>query len=318
VSRKISRTRRVLLTVVVTLTALAVGVAVAMGTMGSSPATPKLQSSAHGALSESNSLNGGAILSASNLAPGGSVEGEVTIGNTGTGTGSLSLSTARLSDSRGPGGGALSKALDLEVTDVTAGSDLPIYSGKLGAMPVSRLVTLTSGDERTYRFVATLADTGTARSGSPADNVYQHASIRVDYMWTLSSSDAPSCGDLMRGDSDANRLVGTSAGDRILGRAGADVIRGRAGADCALGGAGPDSLHGGRENDRLRGGRGSDRIGGGGGRDVLLGGRGSDVLNARDWRHDKVRCGAGHRDVAFVDSQDAVRRCEIVHRRAAR
>jgi hypothetical protein len=267
-------------------------------------AAPKARSFVTGALSVSNSRDGAAILTAANMAPGGSVGGTVTIRNTGTIPGSLSISASHLSDAPGPNGGALSEALDLRVVDTTSGSDAVVYAGKLGPMPELDLVTLPSGDARTYRFTATLPDGGTPPSATTADNAYQSASVTVDYDWTLAEAGARRCGNELSGDSHRNRLIGTMAGDRLLGKGGADLLRGRDAADCVSGGGGPD---------RLYGGGGPDRLYGGGGPDRLHGGRGADLIGARDGSPDLVKCGAGH-DRAAVDRHDQVRRCEVVER----
>src|SRR6476646_7908051 len=91
----------------------------------------------------------------------------------------------------------------------------------------------------------------------------------------------------------------------------ANVIRGGRGDDVLRGGAGDDRLSGGSGNDRLSDDRGSDR---------MSGGAGDDRINARDARrtHDRrdvVDCGAGD-DTALVDSDDVVRHCEHVLRKA--
>jgi Ca2+-binding RTX toxin-like protein len=306
---------------------LAVGAAAAVLIAGQSTAAPQLRSSAHGAISKSNSRDGRAIFTAQNLAPGGSVSGSVTIGNTGSAPGSLVLSAADLSDSPGVQGGILSSALDLRVTDVTAGSDLSIYSGKLGDMPEQRLVTLMPGDQRTYRFVASLPDGGEPASDGSGDNAFQQASASVDYRWTLAQVAAgPRCANPLRGDGSSNRLFGTLAGDRITAYAGADLVVGGEGADCLRGGRGPDSVQGEQGADRLRGGPGpdllqggdgDDRLRAGRGNDSLTGGAGDDLIRARLGGSDAIRCGSGT-DTVVIDRHERLRGCEIVRIRGDR
>ena len=103
----------------------------------------------------------------------------------------------------------------------------------------------------------------------------------------------------------------SSGTDQLAGTAGNDTLDGGDGDDVLRGGAGDDRLSGGSGNDRLSDDRGSDR---------LTGGAGDDRINARDARrtHDRrdvVDCGAGD-DTALVDSDDVVRNCEHVQRKA--
>jgi Ca2+-binding RTX toxin-like protein len=290
--------------------ALAAVLALAEGRRGSS--NPRLESSASGALSVSNSRDGGAIFAAPNAAPGDSATGTVTIENTGAAPGSLDLSVSHLEDVAGRRGGVLSGALDLTVTDVTSGSDARIYTGKLGAMQDEALITLVPGDARTYRFVATVPDSGSPPSADAADNAFQAASTSVDYLWTLTGAAAKRCGTTLAGDRGANRLIGTAGGDSIDGWGGADLIKSLAGADCDRGGAGADRIYGGGGRDSLKGGAGADHMEGGPGRDLIVGGAGSDVIRALDGGRDRVNCGPGPHDLAFADHQDRVSGCEVV------
>jgi len=238
-----------------------------------------------GSISLTNSRAPRAILSASNLAPGGSATGTVTVRNAGTATGSLALTPAR-SETSGAGGRALLASLWLRVADVTGGADTVVFGGRLHALPRLRLRTLKPGAARAYRFSASLPDTGSSAEGD-GDNLLQQASIRVAYDWTLTrSAGAPSpatrrCIRRLRGTARGDRLIGTAGGDRIYGRGGADRITGRRGADC------------------------------------LWGGTGADVILARDGRRDWVDCGPG-RDRAVVDRVDRVVHCERVLRPARR
>jgi len=65
-------------------------------------------------------------------------------------------------------------------------------------------------------------------------------------------------------------------------------------------------------NDRLIGGAGDDTLSGGPGRDNYAAGPGNDRLSAANGRLELVDCGTGTRDIARVDGNDRVRRCEIV------
>jgi Tol biopolymer transport system component len=118
--------------------------------------------------------------------------------------------------------------------------------------------------------------------------------------------------------------TGGPGSDILVGRDGPDVLRGMGGADCLYGGRSADRLLGGAGDDLLSGGPGPDRIADARGRDRFLGGAGNDVIDARDAsprdrrRRDRVRCGGGPRDRAFVDRLDRVARdCERVTRAKA-
>jgi spore coat-associated protein N len=152
------------------------------------PARLRTQAFETGALSQSNSDDGSAIFTASNLGPGHSTEGTLTIANSGTVPGALALSMSNLTDSPGTNGGALSTVLDLQITDVSSGAGSDIYAGNLAGMPEQQLATLLPGDSRTYRFTATLPDHGTASTDWTDDNLYQRATTTVDYDWTFTQA----------------------------------------------------------------------------------------------------------------------------------
>jgi Ca2+-binding RTX toxin-like protein len=261
---------------------------------GSSDAAPRVELSASGPIAISNSLDGEAILSVAGLIPGETRSANVTIGNIGSAPGALELAGSPPQDHPGPNGGALSPALALEVSDVTAGSNLPVYTGRLSDLEAIGLPTLPPGDERTYRFAVTLPDGGVPATPWSGDNALQESSTRIDYEWSLTGTGTRACGNSMRGTSRPDRIAGTLAGDRIRSGGGGDRIRARTGNDCVAAQGGPDRIAGGPGRDRLRGGRGRDRIRGGPGADV-------------------VRCGPG-RDVARVDRREAAHGCERVAR----
>jgi Ca2+-binding RTX toxin-like protein len=271
---------------------------------GRSHAAPRVALAASGPIEVSNSLDGQAILTIEDLVPGESRSATVTIGNTGSAPGALRLAGSRPLDSPGPNGGALSPALMLKIADVTRGSDLTIYSGRLSDLETAGLPTLPPDDERTYRFAVTLPDGGVPATGWSGDNALQSSSTRVDYRWTLTGAGTRACGNRMRGTPERDRVVGTTDGDEIYGGRGDDRIEARAGDDCARGGRGADDVFGGPGADRVRGGRGRDRIWSGGG---------DDLVQARGRSADVIRCGDGT-DEARVDRRDRVRGCETIAR----
>jgi spore coat-associated protein N len=153
------------------ITALAVALLAAAAREGERPASPVVEL-ASGTLSQSNSRNGAAILTATGLKPGDSRSGEVTIANTGELGGAFALSKSGLSDAPGGWGGALSGVLDLLVQDVT-GAPATIYSGKLAAMGSLSLGDWAPGAARTYRFTVSFPDGGAPPSETSGDNAYK-------------------------------------------------------------------------------------------------------------------------------------------------
>ena len=82
----------------------------------------------------------------------------------------------------------------------------------------------------------------------------------------------------LRGDGEANILIGADQDDFLAGRAGADDIHGGAGDDRMFGNSADDELRGGAGKDRLNGGSGDDLLVGNTGADELLGGSGDDMM----------------------------------------
>ena len=134
-----------------------------------------------GTLSLSNSLDGTAVLSVSNLAPGQTAGGVVVLGNTGTLSGALDLSQTELTDSLGQNGGQLSQALQLTVRDVVSGN--VVYSGALSALDKRDLGTMAPSETRTYSFSVLLPDTGVPVNAVAGDNAFAGSSVAVRYLW---------------------------------------------------------------------------------------------------------------------------------------
>ncbi len=257
---------------------LAVGVAaLALGLSGLGRASAQvLEAKASGAMRISGSNANGAILTASDLAPGQSASGVVEIRDAGTRPATLKLAATNLQE--GGGGALIGPSLQLTVRDLTRSSDAIVYSGPLSGLGTIRAGALAAGERRRYSFEATLPDPGLV------DNALAGAWARLDFRWTLTGATAAPCATQLSGDAGPNRIVGTVGGDRISGGAGAD---------------------------RLIGGDGNDCIDGGPGRDRISGGEGDDKINARDGVADVVDCGPGN-DTANVDKKDTVRNCETV------
>ncbi|HWW66851.1 MAG TPA: hypothetical protein VNY83_02605 [Solirubrobacterales bacterium] len=166
---------------------LALGVAglvLAIRQPQAAPHAPRLQlRDALGTLSLTNSKNGQALLSASNMAPGAATSGTVVLEDTGTIGGSLSLTATNLQDVIGSGGQSLSSALVVQVYDTTTGGG-PKYSGSLSGLQVEiGLGRLDPGQPHTYKVIATLP--------SAASNGAQGTQSTVDLTWTLGAIQPP-------------------------------------------------------------------------------------------------------------------------------
>jgi hypothetical protein len=165
------------------LFALAALVAWAAGGHASPSAAPSI-TLADGAFSQSNSRDGQAILSASGMAPGASVEGTVTVGNNGSTYAGFTLVRGAVSDQPGAGGGRLSDRLQLRVDDLSAGR--LIYAGRLIDMSPPSLGRFGPGESHSFRFRVTLPDGGPA-----ADNAYAGSAASIRFDWLAQHDDVP-------------------------------------------------------------------------------------------------------------------------------
>ena len=85
----------------------------------------------------------------------------------------------------GIGGGLLSEALALTVTDVTSpAAPVAVYAGPLASMPDQPAGRVEPGASRTYEFVATLPGGGS----SGDQNAVQGAGVSVAYAWTATEA----------------------------------------------------------------------------------------------------------------------------------
>jgi hypothetical protein len=165
---------------ILVLFALAALAAVALAQVESAPAARLTATAAAGSFEVTNSDDGEPIFAATNIAPGGSVDGTVTIEDTGSAAATLVLRRGDIVDSPGLGGGLLSDRLELSVVDVTVpGAPRTVYSGPLATMPDQPAGRLEPGEARTFEFTATFPD-----AGEPSfQNAVQGASTTVAYAW---------------------------------------------------------------------------------------------------------------------------------------
>ena len=142
--------------------------------------------SSTGAVKVLNSRNGQAILNATNMKPGSSASGTVTIANTGGSSGAFALEPTDLVNAAGPRGGRLAQRLRLEVRDL--GSSEVVYSGSLTGLSSQDLGTWQAGETHTYAFDVTL-------TGFPAvGDDLQGATARVSFRWAAEGDAAPPTG----------------------------------------------------------------------------------------------------------------------------
>lgn len=165
---------------ILVLVALAALAAVALAQVESAPAARATTIAASGSFEVTNSNDGQPIFAATNIAPGGSVDGRVTIENSGSEAAALVLRRGDLTDAPGLGGGVLSDRLQLTVVEVTAPAAAhTVYAGPLATMPAQPAGVLQPGEAGTFEFIATLPD-----SDEPSfENTLQGASTTVEYVW---------------------------------------------------------------------------------------------------------------------------------------
>jgi hypothetical protein len=176
-----------------------------------------------------NSRDGGAIVSASEMKPGHSVTGTLTLRNSGDSTAALTLSKSDLEDTLGRAGGRLSDALFVQIDDLTAGRT--VYDGSLGAMAPVALTPIAAGASHDFRFTVTM----------PAirGNAYQLAATSVRYDWAATAVDGPGGGGAdptppPTGDTRPPRLaLGGKQRQRVRRRA--VVVYAVCDEDCTLG-----------------------------------------------------------------------------------
>ncbi len=119
---------------------------------------------------------------------------------------------------------------------------------------------------------------------------------------------------LLKGDDEANLMIGGSGADtfetgggndEVISNGGDDYVVLGDGNDIALAGSGDDRVDGQSGNDLLRGGAGNDQVFGGFGDDILVGGDGNDLLDS-SFGFDRLNGGAGQDTIYAGDAGDHV------------
>jgi Ca2+-binding RTX toxin-like protein len=101
--------------------------------------------------------------------------------------------------------------------------------------------------------------------------------------------------DTLRGGKQEDVLNGGNGADKLFGQRNADVLNGNAGKDKLNAGGGNDTLNGGDGDDFLKGGTRDDVMNGGNGNDKLVGNAGRDVMTGGNG-NDKLNAG-GDNDI---------------------
>lgn len=166
--------KRWIAAVVLIIVVCLVGTSLSYGLFSDSAANAQNVVSA-GSMTQTNTAENGAIMGATGLVPGESVEGTATIKNVGDASGDFTLLATNLQDVPGPNGGKLSARLNLKVFQT--GVSLPIFNGPIDQLR-ENLGTWAPEEERSYRFVVTFPD-GSAATDNPA----QKSTFTVTFEW---------------------------------------------------------------------------------------------------------------------------------------
>ena len=156
--------------------AAASAVAVGSGATFTSATNNTLSAVTSGTLQQANSKADGAIFTLTNLKPGDTLNGTLTVTNTGTLPATFSLTEATSTNAFSAG------SLSLEI--VNTGTNAVIYSGPFGGLEdgvKNDLGTVQPGVVNTYRFRVVLAATATNDDqGKKAEAAYTWDSVQLD------------------------------------------------------------------------------------------------------------------------------------------
>lgn len=176
--------------VLAALVGLMVAAAVAVGSganFNSTSANPGTLITA-GTVVVTDSASGASILTANLMRPGGSSSGAVNIKNGGNIPATFTLAKAGLSDT--PASPALSGKLELEVKDLgdpacvsSCPAPVIVYAGALGSMGTLSLGAFAAEATHRYQFTVSFPE-----GVNGADNAYEGAATRVEYVWTATQS----------------------------------------------------------------------------------------------------------------------------------
>lgn len=156
--------------------AAAGAIAVGSGATFTSQSSNTISAVTSGTLSQSNSKDGGAVFDLANMKPGDTLNGSLTLTNTGSLPATFSLTeTASANAFTGSN-------LTLAITNTTTGAS--VYNGTFGGLvdgTKTDLGVVQAGVANTYKFTVKLAaGTPNADQGKTASASYQWDSIQLD------------------------------------------------------------------------------------------------------------------------------------------
>lgn len=148
--------------------------------------------SSSGSIKRPDSRDGMPVFTAANVGPGTLVEGDVKIANTGSGSGYFSLSQADLTDVPGPNGGVLSQRLRLEIVDRTKPTKpVTVYRGPFARLGVRPIGFISEGDERDYRFTATIPGSSGPATPVSGEDALKGSATSARFVWSAVQGAAP-------------------------------------------------------------------------------------------------------------------------------
>ncbi len=151
-------------------------IAVGSGATFSSTTGNTISAVTAGSLSHTNSKDGQAIFSLTNLKPGDVLNGTLTLKNTGSLAAAFSLTEVSSANTFS------GSNLTLDVVDTTNGNT-PVYSGTFGGLvdgAKTDLGTWAANESHTFRFTVKLnQDTPNADQGKSANAVYSWSSVQL-------------------------------------------------------------------------------------------------------------------------------------------
>jgi spore coat-associated protein N len=178
------------LTVILILAALAIALGALVEAPDAKRETPRLDVvNQNGDVVISNSKEGLPIVSMTNMKPGDTATGEVTLENTGTARGHFYLAPLDLVSPTGPGGKSLAENLIIRVSLTKDGVTSRKYGGLLSKMGTRKAGNYRPGEAGTYTFEAIAKDTGipappTLSRPIRGDNKYQGTWANVTLGWS--------------------------------------------------------------------------------------------------------------------------------------
>ena len=174
IARPARRGRRVLVPLATLLAAGAV--AVGSGATFTSTSSNAMSGVASGTLAQSNSAANKAIFNLTNIKPGDTVTGQLTLTNTGSIPATFSLTEKSSSNAFATGN------LDLKIEDLT--SRTVVFEGKFGDLvdgEKKKLADFAAGEAHTYKFTVTLKEAANNNEdqGKAASAVYEWDSVQL-------------------------------------------------------------------------------------------------------------------------------------------